>query len=76
MKKTQQERLEKRILNIINNDLKFLEKYIDFRFFSKNLLFFYSFNIYVENDHNQELYSELKKNTILIKNIFRKTKLL
>ena len=26
MKKTQQERLEKRILNIINNDLKFLEK--------------------------------------------------
>ena len=26
MKKSQQERLEKRILNIINNDLKFLEK--------------------------------------------------
>ena len=26
MQKTQQERLEKRILNIINNDLKFLEK--------------------------------------------------
>ncbi len=26
MEKTQQERLEKRILNIINNDLKFLEK--------------------------------------------------
>ena len=26
MKKTQQERLEKRILNIINNDLNFLEK--------------------------------------------------
>ena len=26
MKKLQQERLEKRILNIINNDLKFLEK--------------------------------------------------
>ena len=26
MKKSQQERLEKRILNILNNDLKFLEK--------------------------------------------------
>ena len=26
MKKTQQERLEKRILNLINKDLKFLEK--------------------------------------------------
>ena len=51
---------------LLDFDLKFLEKYIDFRFFSKNLLFFYSFNIYGENDHNQELYSELKKNTIQI----------
>ncbi|TRX01349.1 CHAT domain-containing protein [Flavobacterium gawalongense] len=53
--------------HLLSNDPSFLKEYINFRFYSKSLLFSNAFKV---NDDevvkNQELYSELKSNTILI----------
>jgi CHAT domain-containing protein len=54
--------------HLINSDLKFLEKYINFRFYSKTLLFFNSINTNRDDEKNKELYTELKNNTIKINN--------
>jgi CHAT domain-containing protein len=52
--------------HLLSNDASFLIDYINFRFYSKSLLFS---NVF-KNDHNdkknKELYSELKSNTVLI----------
>nr|WP_314896921.1 CHAT domain-containing tetratricopeptide repeat protein [uncultured Flavobacterium sp.] len=53
--------------HLLSNDPSFLKEYINFRFYSKSLLFSNSFKVKDdEKAKNQELYSELKINTTLI----------
>jgi len=52
--------------HLLSNDPSFLKDYINFRFYSKSLLFSNSFKVDDKNDENKELYSELKNNTLLI----------
>jgi CHAT domain-containing protein len=52
--------------HLLSNDADFLKEYINFRFYSKSLLFSNSFKIDDLNDKNKELFSEFKNNTILI----------
>lgn len=52
--------------HLINSDFKFLENYINYRFYIKSLLFSNSINSNLDNHKNKELYTELKNNTIQI----------
>jgi CHAT domain-containing protein len=58
---------------LLNNESDFIKEYIDFRFYSKSLLFSNSFKMESRNDSMVELYNELKSNkTEINKNIERK----
>jgi CHAT domain-containing protein len=52
--------------HLLSNDPTFLKEYINFRFYSKSLLFSNSFKLSEQDDKNKELYAELKNNTVLI----------
>lgn len=52
--------------HLLSNDSTFLKEYINFRFYSKSLLFSNSFTIGEKDDKNKELYDELKNNRVLI----------
>ena len=51
---------------LLSNDKSFLSEYINFRFYSKSLLFSNSFKIDGINETNKELFLELKSNTFQI----------
>lgn len=51
---------------LLSNDKSFLSEYINFRFYSKSLLFSNSFKIEGINEKNKELFLELKSNTLQI----------
>lgn len=48
--------------HLLSNNPSFLKEYINFRFYSKSLLFSNSFKANVENENNNDLYAELKNN--------------
>jgi len=48
---------------LLNKDGKFLVQYINFRFYSKSLLFSTSYKSSIADEKNKELYAELKNNT-------------
>nr|WP_315215256.1 CHAT domain-containing protein [uncultured Flavobacterium sp.] len=52
--------------HLLSNDADFLKEYINFRFYSKSLLFSNSFKVDDLDDKNKDLYSELKNNIVLI----------
>jgi CHAT domain-containing protein len=52
--------------HLLSDDTNFLKEYINFRFYSKSLLFSNSFKADERNVLNKELYSEFKNNTVLI----------
>ena len=59
---------------LFNNDISFIHQYINFRFYSKSLLFSNSFNVNADIENEKELFVELKNNTIQInKNIENKS---
>lgn len=47
-------------------DSHFLKRYIDYRFYSKSILFSNSIKLNIENENNMELYNEFKSNKIKI----------
>jgi CHAT domain-containing protein len=51
---------------LLSNDKSFLSEYINFRFYSKSLLFSNSFKTEGINEKNKELFLELKSNTFQI----------
>jgi len=53
---------------LLDNDSKFLSQYINFRFYSKSLLFSNSFksSLLLVDEKNKDLYAEFKNNTIQI----------
>ena len=51
---------------LLSNDKSFLSEYINFRFYSKSLLFSNSFKIEGINETNKELFLELKSNNVQI----------
>ena len=51
---------------LLKTDSIFLDDYINFRFYSKSLLFSNSFKYNGENENDKELYAELRNNTIQI----------
>jgi CHAT domain-containing protein len=53
---------------LLDNKSKFLNQYVDFRFYSKSLLFSNSFKLNNVDDKSNELFKELKSNIIKINN--------
>ena len=51
---------------LLNDNFDFIKKYVDFRFYSKSLLFSNPFKMESSNDQLIELYNELKNNKIQI----------
>jgi|GEM_PF-4200844 len=54
---------------LLNNDQSFINQYVYFRFYIKSLLFSHSFNLSSDIGIDNELYYELKNNTISINKI-------
>jgi CHAT domain-containing protein len=52
--------------HLLSNDANFLKEYVNFRFYSKTLLFANSFNVNGDIEKDKELYAELKNNTTQI----------